>query len=357
MSVMSPRERVFRSFRHEVTDRMPRTLDVGASNGIDVTYIDTFRANTGAEDPAEYFDYDIRVVTAPLRGGAEDFSAYYESLPSGTTFDELGVAHAPAEDYPLGHVFSPWGSFTSPRQIDEYPVPTFESGDDLEDRVRALHERGYAVCAPSGSINEYCYYLRGMEAFLTDLLVNPKMAQAALGWVTAVSEYIGLRYCQAGVDILCFYGDMGDQRSLLMSPKMWRQWIMPCWERVFTSMRRVNPDVFIFYHSCGYVEPIIPGLIELGVDVLNPIQPEAMDPIRIKREYGDEIALWGGIGMQQTMLSPDPEVVRQEARRVTEEWTKGGGAIVTVAQTILPDVPWDNVVTLLETVEEYSQNG
>ena len=138
---------------------------------------------------------------------------------------------------------------------------------------------------------------------------------------------------------------------------MWRKWIKPCWERIFASARWINPEVFIFYHSCGYIEPIIPDLIDLGVDVLNPIQPEAMDPIQIKRKYGADIALWGGIGMQHIMLDPYPEVVRREAQRLTIEWAKGGGAIVTVAQTILPDVPWQNVVTLLDTVEEYSRRA
>jgi uroporphyrinogen decarboxylase len=152
------------------------------------------------------------------------------------------------------------------------------------------------------------------------------------------------------IDILCFYGDVGDQHSMFMSPKLWRMWIKPRWGRIFASVRRINPNVFILYHSCGYIEPIIPDLIELGVSVLNPVQPEAMNPIQIKHKYGEGIALWGGVGMQQTMLSSTTEVVRRIVRRLVAEWGKGSGGIVTVTQTVLPDVPWQNVVALLESV-------
>ena len=112
-------------------------------------------------------------------------------------------------------------------------------------------------------------------------------------------------------------------------------------------------EILIFYHSCGNVEAIIPDLIELGITVMNPVQPEAMDPVHIKLKYGDRICLWGGIGSQSIMPNPSVELVRNEVRRITLEWKQGGGAIVTLAQTVLPDVPWENVVALMETVKQY----
>ena len=115
-----------------------------------------------------------------------------------------------------------------------------------------------------------------------------------------------------------------------------------------------NNRILIFYHSCGNLEVIIPELIELGITVMNPVQPEAMDPIGIKEKYGDRICLWGGIGSQSVMPGPFLDQVRDEVRRITLEWNEGGGANGTLAQTVLPDVPWENVVALMETVKEYA---
>lgn len=148
---------------------------------------------------------------------------------------------------------------------------------------------------------------------------------------------------------------MGSQNSLLISPEMWAQWIQPRWREIIAAVRKVSPDVLLFYHSCGCIEPIVPGLIEAGFDVLNPVQPESMDPLAIKRRFGDRIALWGGIGMQSTMLTGSAEEVRGQARRLIEAWAPGGGAIVTAAQTMLADVPWENVCALVETVREHSR--
>jgi uroporphyrinogen decarboxylase len=349
---MSPRERVYRTLHLQLADRMPRTLDVGASDGIDVTYLDVFRSHTGAVDPAEYFDYDIRHIATPLKPGTSDFSRYYHTLPPGAAFDELGVAHVPEKLFPLGHYLHPWQRFTSVKEMLDYPMPTFNPVGVAE-KVKGLKDRGYAVSAPSGSISEWVYGLRGMAELLVDMVDNPDLAQPVFDRVAALDEQIAVGLAEAGVDIICFYDDTATQAGMLISPDLWRKWMKPRWSQIFRAARHVNPEILIFYHSCGNVEPIIPELIDLGITVMNPIQPEAMDPIRIKREYGDRICLWGGIGSQSVMPSPSVDHVRDEVRRITLEWKKGGGAIVSLAQTVLPDVPWENVVALVDTINQY----
>lgn len=356
MSTMSSRKRVFRTLRHQIPDRMPLTLDVGASAGIDRTYIDIFRQHTGTEDPAQYFDYDIRYVAAPLMATAEDFSTYYEEIPPGTTFDEFGVGHVPSEDFPLGLDIHPLYDFADPRQVLEYPFPVFELQEQTVRRLRELQDRGYAVSVAAGSINEWCYYLRGMDKFMMDLVLAPAMARAILDRVAALCARMGTVLAEAGFDILCYYGDMGSQTSLLMSPQMWARWIKPRWLEIISRIREASEQPFVFYHSCGYIEPIIPGLIEAGFDILNPIQPESMDPIVLKEKYGRAITLWGGIGMQSTMLNGSSSDVEQTTRRLIDAWTPGGGGIVTAAQTMLADVPWVNVQTLVDTIREYGRN-
>jgi uroporphyrinogen decarboxylase len=228
---LSPRERALSTLRRRPADRLPLTLDVGASAGIDSAYLDIFRRHTGAEDPAEYFDDDIRFVKAPLTPAATDFSRYCEEIPAGTTFDEFGVGHVPAADFPLGLDLHPWKLFTEPRQVEEYPFPTFELRKNTADAIRVLKARGYAVSAASGSINEWCYYLRGMDSFLMDLALRPAMAEAILERVAELCARLGRELAAAGVDILCFYGDMGSQTGLLLGPQMWARSIQPRWRR------------------------------------------------------------------------------------------------------------------------------
>ena len=338
------------TLRRERADRMPLTLDVGASAGIGDSYIDVFRRHAGDSDPAEFFDYDIRVVEAPLTATFEDFSRYHEAPPPGTRFDEFGVGHVASEAFPLGAELHPWRRFTSVREIIDYPFPVFELRQSTRRQIDLLHERGYAVSAACGSINEWCYALRGMENFLVDLVDDREMAAATLQKVTRLCTAMGTALGRAGADVLCFYGDMGSQTSLLMSLPTWERWIKLCWREIVKAVRAASADAVLFYHSCGFIEPIIPGLVDIGFEVLNPVQPESMDPNRIKRRFGSRISLWGGIGMQGTMLTATPDGVRQTARKLVTEW--GGGAIATVAQTVLPDVPWENVVALVKALRE-----
>lgn len=351
--MLPPREVALRNLRRQPAGRLPLTLDVGASAGIDSSYLSVFRRHTGAADPAEHFDYDIRFVRAPLAPAVADFSRYYEQVPAGTTFDEFGVGHIPAADFPLGRELHPWRPFTSPRQVEDYPLPTFRLEAKTVEEIRALKGKGYAVSVAAGSINEWCYALRGMDSFLTDLALEPRMAETQLARVAELCALLGRELADAGADILCFYGDMGAQAGLLLGPEMWARYIQPLWRRILEAARRASPEALFFYHSCGYIEPIIPGLIEAGFQVLNPVQPESMDPVRIKRLYGQQISLWGGIGMQSTMLRCSAQEVRAATRALAQSWAPGGGAIVTAAQTMLPDVPWENVLALVETVRAF----
>lgn len=352
--IMTPRERVLHQFQKKLVDRMPRTLDVGASPGIDHLYFDIFQQNTGSDDPTQFFDYDIRMVPVILTPEAVDFSFYYDFIPPETTFDAFGVGHIINDKFPLGYDLRPWKNFTSPSQIEDYPFPFFNPSDALKTEINRIKELGYIVSAASGSLNEWCYSLRGMDEFFIDLIERSEMGEAILNRVTNLTDNMASLLTEMGIDILCFYGDIGSQDRLLINPNLWHKWFWPRWQSIITKVHKINPQVLTFYHSCGSIEPIIPGIIKAGFDILNPIQPEAMDPIRIKKKYGNYIGLWGGIGMQSTMLIKDPNQVRKEVIRLVENWAPGGGTIVTLAQTLQPDVPWENVKILLKIVEEVS---
>jgi len=352
MNPMSPRERFQRTMRRLPADRMIRTLDTGASDGIAGPYIAKFQAITGATHAADYFDFDIRIVAPPLTAGASDYSIFHPGAPAEATFDEMGVGWVKSVEFPMGMVLSPWKHFTDPSQIYDYPMPTFHVPQECVTRIRDWKSQGYVVSSLCGAIAEWCYFLRDMGEFFIDLVQRPELADAVLTRVSELILSMGVQMAEAGSDIVCFYGDVGGQESLLCSPKAYRKWFKPRLQTIFSAVHQVNPDTTLFLHSCGHILPIIPDLVEIGLQILNPIQPETMDPFAVKREWGDKLVLWGGIGLQETMAQPSAAKVRADTARLIRGWAAGGGAIPGPSNVLPIDVPWDNVLAFMETAEE-----
>lgn len=140
-----------------------------------------------------------------------------------------------------------------------------------------------------------------------------------------------------------------------IKPKTWRKWLKPRFERIITRARKINPRVFVWYHSDGFIEPIIPDLIEIGVDVLNPVQPESMDPVKLKKEFGDNLAFWGTIGIQTNLPFGTPEEVRKVVKERIETVGKGGGLVIGPAHAIEPEVPLENIAAFVEAAKEYGK--
>ena len=141
----------------------------------------------------------------------------------------------------------------------------------------------------------------------------------------------------------------------MMSPATWREWLKPRWRKVIKAAKDVNPAVLAFYHSDGDVRPVIEDLIEIGFDILNPVQPECMDPAALKRAYGDRLAFWGTIGTQTTMPFGTPDEVRATVKERIETVGVGGGLLIAPTHVLEPEVPWENIVALFEAVDEYGR--
>jgi uroporphyrinogen-III decarboxylase len=152
------------------------------------------------------------------------------------------------------------------------------------------------------------------------------------------------------VDMIWLGDDVGGQTSMLMSPKMWRQYFKPRMADIIASLRAINPCIKIAYHTDGVVYPIIPDLIEIGLDVLNPIQPAAMDPVRLKKEFGRNLCFWGSLDIQQTLPFGTPAQVKQEV--ITRLKTIGmeGGLLIGPTHNIQLDTPLENFWSMVETI-------
>jgi uroporphyrinogen decarboxylase len=161
------------------------------------------------------------------------------------------------------------------------------------------------------------------------------------------------KYARSGVDILMLGDDVSTQLDMMISPGLWRELIKPRLTRIILSAKQINPDLLVFYHGDGNLQTIIPDLIETGVDILNPVQPECMDPAVIKKEYGQKLSFWGTIGTQTTLPFGTPEDVKEMVKKMIGSAGQGGGLLIAPTHTIEPDVPWENIEAFVSAVKEH----
>jgi len=209
----------------------------------------------------------------------------------------------------------------------------------------------YILAMIYGSHFEKAYFARGIENFLADLAGDPPFAQALLNRIIEKNLVMLDNFLAAPeIDGVLLGSDWGTQIDLLMSPDTWQAMIRPGEQREYDLIHSYGKDVWV--HSCGNVMKVIPSLIEMGLDVLNPIQPEAMDLATLKSTFGAQLTFWGGITTQRDLPFGTPDDVRRETRRVRNLMSQGGGYILAPSQDIQGDVPAANILALIETAKE-----
>ncbi len=366
MKPMSHRERVLTTLALHEPDRVPLDLGGAAYNMTDPVYFQVKQA------------LGITGNIAPYRGGRT--STYYDERileALGIDFRHIGLS----ERRGFAPVMRPDGSYT-----DEWGVGYRSTGleiatvshpladatlDDLEayswpdprapgrtaglaERARYLYEKtDYAIVAkPPTSLGvlEWCCALRGTERFLMDLAANKQFARRLAHKVTAVLRGLYetlLDAVAAYAQLVQYATDYGTQKGLFVSPAMYREMLKPYDREIIGFIRERAPKAKVLLHCCGAVYPIIQDFIEIGVDVLNPLQPLAagMDSARIKAQYGDKLCFHGAIDIQRA-LAGTPQDVESELRTRLAALAPGGGYIVAPANHIQPDVPGTNVVLL-----------
>jgi len=225
---------------------------------------------------------------------------------------------------------------------------------EAEQVIRDFKDEYWIVGVTVTTIFETAWALRGYERLLMDFALNPELAERILEipyryHLTAAKELVRM-----GVDMIWIGDDVGAQRSMLISPAHWRRYLKPRMANFISELKRLNPAVKVAYHSDGNIYPIIPELIEIGLDVLNPVQPASMDPARLKREFGDRLCFWGSIDEQHTLPFGSPEDVRREVIQRLETLGAGGGLIIGPTHHVQLDTPLENFWAMVNTVKEYS---
>lgn len=303
---------------------------------------------------------DVRGV--PVKDSStEKFLKYYGPLKGGTTIDIYGVANEPgsAAAMHMTHMLHPLEKMETLEELEAYPFPEFvldeEDVSRQLDRNNELIKKDKVLCGNMQcTIWETAWYMRGMEVLMMDMMSEDEMAEFVLDKVTKLSVQRAEYFVRTGAEVLYLGDDVGMQRSVMMSKDLYQTWLKPRLKQVVDAARAINPDVIIFYHSCGFIEPFIEDLIEVGVDVLNPVQPECMDFREIHEKYGSRISFHGTIGTQTTMPFGTPEEVRAEVFKNLDIAGKKGGLLVSPTHLLEPEVPWENIRAYIQACRDYT---
>jgi uroporphyrinogen decarboxylase len=369
---MTPRERVLCALNHEEPDRVPFFLGTSSPTTMHAKAYERFKAHLGIvretklfskafqycqldDDVMERFGSDGRPI-APKPGPAvlrreisdtmlvDDWGVTWEKKPSSFYYE---IANCPLRNATIDDLNAySWPDLAHPSRFE-----------GLADEARRLHEHTpYAVVALGYmQIFDMGLMLRGMDQWMMDLAGDPELAHALLRKVTdlmAASARSYLAVVGPYIDLITISDDLGSQKGPLISPKMYRELIKPYHAELIAAIKE-RCKVKTFFHSCGDVYHLLPDLIDVGVDVLNPVQVSAgemADTARLKREFGDRLTFCGGIDTRWVMPRGTPDDVRKEVRRRIKDLAPGGGYIAATVHCIQPDVPPENIVAMCEEV-------
>jgi uroporphyrinogen decarboxylase len=334
-------------------DRVP--CDIGFTPAV----LEMFKQKTGMDDPAKFFGCEGRWADIAPMEKRPDFSKFLAQMPEGARINsDYGTAEVPGEFYHFARYVFPMADMTTLEELEEYPWPDYHSEyryAHVEDKIKSLHDEGWFVQGWSGHIFETAWQLTVYEKFMECMVMQPEFIAAILDRITENNAIKAKRLTEGGADMLLIADDVAMQDRMMMSPATWREWFKPRHGKVVKAARDINPNIPVWYHSDGQVEPIIEDLIDIGVTVLNPVQPECLDVREIKRKYGGRMAFWGTIGTQTVLPFGTPEDVKRTVKEMIEVFAPG--LVLAPTHVVEPDVPWENLVALRDAIRDYGKLG
>ncbi|MEX0774809.1 MAG: uroporphyrinogen decarboxylase family protein [Phycisphaeraceae bacterium] len=329
--------------------------------------VDEMQARRGTRHSTDAFDLDFHHVSFTFRTDVAAWRAAFAALGAGVPdHAEIGpaaVTHVrPAPEsvgkaYHFRTMLHPLEVIQRVEQLDTLPWPDLTDASaiaKLPGEVARGREAGRAVFAGTEcTVFELAWYMRGMDNLFMDLAENNGIADWLLDWVTNLSVARVRAYALAGVDAIGLGDDVGVQRGMMMAPEFWRTHLKPRLARVIQTIRQHQGDkhIYVRYHSDGDIREILDDLIEVGVDILNPVQPECMPVDEVLAAYGDRLAFWGMIGTQTTMPFGSVADVHAVVDHLADLARGGARMIIAPTHVLEPDVPWENIEALVERVK------
>ncbi|MGD9495225.1 MAG: uroporphyrinogen decarboxylase family protein [Armatimonadota bacterium] len=350
---MTGRERVLTAMDGERPDRVPRAL--GFSR------VDLQRL----APPGQYRDdlVDVQFIQFPAVAGDEELRALLREFPADTRLGtpEQAATYARWRYHPEdARSRNPLAQARSLGELRDFVFPDAGVPADvagLAAQVTELHGHGLAAGGTlphlGGELFEPAWRLRGLENLLLDLVERPEWAHLLFDRLAEMARAKAEALARAGVDVLSLGDDVGMPRSMILGPHHWREFLKPRMGAIIAAARAIKPDLRVVYHSDGWYEPIIGDLSEIGVNAINPLQPEHMDAGAIRRRFGPRVAFWGTIGHQTSFLHATPAQIRAEVRHRIETLGRAGLILCPAYDMYEPGIRWENVAAFLEAVELY----
>jgi len=381
---MNPRERLETALKLKTPDRVP--IDLGsivtgittAANSALKTKLDIV-----SDDPLVDRIQQLALPSAALLDRMHVDTRYiYLSasrdwsdieLPDNTYRNEFGVTRKAAFDPDSGQILyydfvpgtAPLAHIQTAQEMAQIPWPDPHDPAryaGLEESARDLYENGdHAIIVNAiGSVYEFSWYLRGFEQFYVDMALDPAIVGALMdGMVAYQSAMFDEILDRAGkyVSVVMVGDDLGTQRAPVISEEAYRTVVWPRQKKFYESIR-AKTDAAIFYHSCGSIRPMIPYLIDAGINALHPVQPLAAgmgERAWLKKEYGGKIAFWGGLDQQHVLPFGTPEEVREATKRLLDDFMPGGGYVFCTGHNIQRGVSPESILAAYDTVYEYGR--
>ncbi|MCA9916459.1 MAG: hypothetical protein KC445_00835 [Anaerolineales bacterium] len=362
---MNSKERVLAAMRRDRTpDRVPVQFDLcrkltdafSQKYNIPVHYTTSYYEDItyriSANELKTAMGSDCVVVGGSLPRG------YSHPTPSpGRIINEFGMLMEQGPMWmqviepPLRHV-------ETVQEVLDHPFPDpYANGrfDDAKKYIEMYKDDYFIIGDLELSIYEMSWHMVGMEKFMLDMAMGEEYIGALLDRVKEFSIGIGKQLAVLGVDAIWTGDDFGGQNGMLISPKMWRELFKPRHAELFQAIKAANPDVLIIYHTDGAVSPIIEDLIEIGVDILNPVQPNVpgMAPHELKAKFGDRLSFFGAIDQQDLLPNGTPEEIAADVASKIEALGGGGGYMCSSGVIIQEDVSLENVEALISAVKKH----
>jgi uroporphyrinogen decarboxylase len=376
---MQPRERVLVALSHREPDRVPIEFGTDGLSSIHLGGPYGYEAVcelVGLADP-------VAPAINPFLGSVTNID---ERLMErfGSDLRAVWIGGYPLEQLPDGKLREPtWGFVLTPHgtasgatapmrdatkisQIRSYSWPDTSDPVLIEGKAaeaRAYRDAGYAVIAAAGNafqVFSNYWFLRGFEAWLLDMYDRPAFYHALCEKIIEI-DIACLETFLGAVgefsDIVMFNDDLGSQHGPMISPDAYRRFCFPYQKQWLAAVRRLAPHALVLYHSCGAVRPFIRDFIELGIDVLNPVQPRAagMEPRALKLDFGRDLSFLGGFDVQELLPFGTETDVRAGAVDLIEALGPGGGFVFSPSHQILPEVPPQNVVAMYDAALEFGR--
>lgn len=351
---MTKRERFLAFANFEPLDRVPRHASYTPS------LLEKLTGHLG-RDPGQHFEMDTgggAGLRPPEGFEAPDYSGYHPDRlhgEDGFTIDGNGCGHLDHGFYHFTEYISPLRNATRLEELEDYAIPS--KIDWLDDHLAAAavtaHESGTWAQLFVGHMYENSWQVRGYEPFLEDLLLQREWAEVILDKFCDNNLITATAAARAGYDCIACGDDVANQNALMFQPSLWRQVMKPRWAKVIAAARAIKPDIHVWYHSDGNVWDILDDLVEIGITILNPVQPECMNQLAIRKRFGKRLAFDGCVGTQTTFPFGTADEMTAKVRELAGALDAGhGGLMLGPTHVLEPEVPVANVVAFFEACDE-----